>query len=183
MASNQKKNQKEINIELIIQKTANETVKALERNKFIKGDAITYFQKTERLLYNYKDLLKALEQKELDIKEIEKYGVFGKSKSIVLYSSSGSKSEGDKYIDIIEGYKESRDRTARLIDKIKRALDCIKDDPYYDLIEAKYFMKMENSEIEKKFNVTDRTIRRNKNRIINKLKVVLFGADGLEELE
>ncbi|MCT4593162.1 MAG: sigma-70 family RNA polymerase sigma factor [Anaeromicrobium sp.] len=169
-----------VNIESIIKRTAQETVKELERNRLIKSDSLTYFQKTEKLLYSYPDLLQAIKQKEEDIKYIESYGVGETSKSVVLYTTGGGGSEQEKYVEIIEGYKASRERTKRLTEKIERAIDEIKEDKYYCIIEKKYFTKLTREEMEEVLNISESTIRRHRNRLINRLKVILFGADALE---
>lgn len=168
------------NIDQIIKKTVEGTVRELERAKLIKSDTITYFQKTEKLLYNYKNLIEAVKQKEEDIELLKKGSIQRKSKSIVMYSSNRGTSGVEQHVEIIEGYKASKERTERLLHKIERALKEIEDDPYYWIIQAKYFNRMSNADMEEKFKVTDRTIRRNKNRLINNLQVILFGADALE---
>ena len=165
------------------QQTAQEIVRELERAKMLKNDAQTYFQKTEKLLYSYPNLLKALEQKDQDIKFIQENGVQEKSKSIVFYSTNRGNAGNEQYIEILESYKASKERTERLINKIDRALSDIKDDSYYYIIESKYFLIMSNTDIEEQFAVSDRTVRRHKNRLINKIQVILFGADALEMID
>ena len=172
--------EREDSIESIIKKTAEETVKELEKNKMIKQDDQSFFQKTEKLLYNYTGLLKALDQKEQDIQYIKEHGVQEKSKSIVYYTGGGGISGEELHMEVLEGYIATRDRTKRLVGKIEAALDSIKKDTYYYIIPSKYFEKLINIEIEEKYHVSDRTIRRHKNRLINELTILLFGADALE---
>ncbi len=74
---------------------------------------------------------------------------------------------------------ESMERTKREIQRIERALETIQDDPYYDIIPLKYWDLLQPAEIAERLNCDERTYRRHKNRLVNKLKVVLFGADAL----
>lgn len=172
------------NIEKIIKRAAKETVNELKREHMLKKNEQTYYQKTEKLLYSYLDLQKAVEQKIKDIEFIQRNGIQQTSKSVVLYSSgSGGLSGEEKYIEIIEAYKASKERTERLIAKIERALHSVKNDEYYEIIELRYFDKLESDmEIAEKINVSDRTVRRHKKRLINEIQILLFGADAIDYL-
>ena len=75
--------------------------------------------------------------------------------------------------------KASMERTKREIQRIDRALETIQDDPYYDIIPLKYWDLLQPAEIAERLNCDERTLYRHKNRLVNKLKVVLFGADAL----
>ncbi|SCY93315.1 hypothetical protein [Alkaliphilus peptidifermentans] len=174
------KKQTNDNIETIIRKAAAETVRELEKSKLIKNDNQSFFQKTEKLLYSYPGLLKALEQKEQDIQYIQEHGLQEKSKSIVYYTGGGGVSGEELHVEVLEGYIITKDRTKRLVDRIERALEGLKSDSYYYIIPAKYFDRLLNQEIEDKFHISDRTIRRHRNRLINELQILLFGADALE---
>lgn len=174
---------REINVELIIKKAAQETVRELERAGLIKKDNRTHFQKTEKLLYSYPALKQAIKQKEKDIQYIQQYGMQRKSKSIVMYSSAGNgHSEEDQYIDILEGYIAAKARTERLVERIERALEVVNKDNYYFIITEKYFNQATNQDIEENFHVSVSTIRRHRNRLINELQIQLFGADAFEYL-
>lgn len=58
-------------------------------------------------------------------------------------------------------------------------IETIQDDEYFDIIPLKYWDLMQPQAIAKALNCDERTYRRHKNRLVNKLKVVLFGADAL----
>lgn len=72
--------------------------------------------------------------------------------------------------------------TQKLIRVMERELEALKDDPYFEVIPMIYFDGMTREEIAEVFDVNYRTITRNKNRLINKLKVVLFSDDVIKEL-
>ena len=80
-------------------------------------------------------------------------------------------------------FKESdQPYTIKLVDKIETALDSIHDDIYYEIIPMTYFENQTREVIAEKFNTTQRTISRNKGRLINQLKVLLFSDDVIYEL-
>lgn len=187
MGAAKKKNNSNTNIEQIIKRAAKETVRELKRENMIMRNEQSYYQKTEKLLYSYPSLLEALKQKEKDIQFIKENGVQQTSKSVVIYSpSSGGTSTEEKYVEILDAYIASKERTERLITKIERALDGVKHDEYYEIIELKYLKKdekVENDEdIAGKINVSDRTVRRHKKRLINEIQILLFGADAIDYL-
>ncbi|HHV98585.1 MAG TPA: sigma-70 family RNA polymerase sigma factor [Clostridiaceae bacterium] len=149
-------------------KAANEEIEAEQRN---------YFKETERLLYNFPALKLKVAQDEEDIKNGQLV-LKRRSKDIVIISST-SGSNYDPEIDYIERRKASMERTKREIQRIERALETIQNDEYYDIIPLKYWDLLPPAEIAERLNCDERTFYRHKNRLINKLKVVLFGADAL----
>lgn len=72
--------------------------------------------------------------------------------------------------------------TKKIISLINKALYEIKDDIYYDIIPMIYFNDETREAVAEKFGTTVTTISRNKSRLINKLKVVLFSDDVIYEL-
>ena len=155
------------------------TIKAITDNMH-QEEGKDYFKETEKLLYNYPIL-------KLKVEEDEKF-LYNpdasvepeqrKSKDIIRFSGTG----GGHGLDIDRytiGVKSSMMRTRQEVNRIDRALDTIKSDKYYRIIELKYFKEMTMEAIADEFECEDKTIRRNKNRLINKLKIMLFGADAL----
>ena len=72
--------------------------------------------------------------------------------------------------------------TQKLVRKIDEALDSIKDDIYYEIISMVYFEGDTREAVAEYFDTTVTTISRNKNRLVNKLKVRLFSDDVIYEL-
>lgn len=149
-----------------------------------------YFKKTERLLYAYPDLKAKIEQDEEDFK----VGVFSsqgrKSKDVVRYSANVSiPPEEQIQLEQEKGRRASLERTKREVLRIDRALELIRwrdkdktiEDPYFGIIELKYFYGMKEEDICEldylKCGVA--TIYRNKGRLVGRLKNILFGADAL----
>ena len=90
--------------------------------------------------------------------------------------------------EILRSYNElkrsySENGTAKkFADIIDNALNTIKDDLYYDIIPMMYFENQSRETIADYFNTTVTTISRNKRRLINKLKMLIFADDVIYEL-
>lgn len=88
--------------------------------------------------------------------------------------------------ELLKNYNTFKDSdqpyAKKLVIKIDLALNDIKDDIYFDIIPMTYFQDMTREEIAEYFNTSERTISRNKGRLINILKVKLFSDDVIYEL-
>lgn len=169
-----------ISIEKIIRKTVEETIK--EINKRPVQQERNYFKDTEKLLYAYPALKLQIKEIEKDIKDLQEEGYTEKSKDIVMMPTGGGQVLTKKEIQEqrIKNRQDSLARTQREVNRIERALKQIEDDPGYGVIEKKYFGGKTNDEIAEDLSYSVRTVIRHKNRLINKLKVMLFGVDALE---
>ena len=169
------KNEIEVCINKTAEKTAKEVVELFKKQRLIKFD-MSFYKKTEIVLYNYEKLKLAVKQKEEDIKYIEENGLPGKSKSIVFFSTAGNMSAGDRYVELIEKYKADIAETERDIARIDNALDKVRGDKYFKIIELKY-LKQEvktDEEIAEMLEKDRTTISRNRNRLMNAIKTILF---------
>ena len=169
----------------IIRKTVDESVKKaaeaiIRANKELDASNRDYFKETERLLYSLPALRLKVAQDEEDLRN----GLVSlpeKSRDIVKPSQGGYRmhdpdAREERYIaDRIE----SMERTKKEIARIERAIETIQDDEYYDIVPLKYWDLMQPAQIAEALHCDERTYRRHKNRLVNKLKVVLFGADAL----
>lgn len=173
-------------IEQTAQTTAEKVVLEFQKKGMLKDSKQSAFQKTEILLYNYGSFQDAVKEKKLQIKEVRSHGLKHKSKSITSFSS-GNNFSNQKDPDELEEEKilqleSSIKITKNLISVIDKALGKLHDDPYYDIIKLKYFEKKKGDEIAEYFNVETSTVSRNKNRLINVLKIYLFSDDVVNEL-
>lgn len=180
---------KEINtkklIELVSKGTAEEVIKKLSDNKLFGSTEksnkkeLSYYKKVEILLYNHNNLQEAIKQKEEDIENLEKYGLKEKSCSVVAYSSAGGNPEADRYLELKNRYTIEKLEIERDLKRIDNALDKIRKDSYFDIIQLKY-LNREGFEIKTDEDIAvylekDRsTITRNRKRLINKLVTILF---------
>ncbi|WP_238861093.1 hypothetical protein [Clostridium sp. YIM B02569] len=172
-----------MNVNKTIEKTAMETAKAivaeLRVQNMIKKE-LSYYKKVELLLYNYENLKDAIKQKDEEIRHIERYGLPQASGSIVVYQTSGGGiSPEDRYLQLIDKYKVEKVETQRDLIRIENALDKIREDKYFDIIQLKYLNlqkdKLETDEkIAERLDKDQSTVTRNRKRLMNKLITILF---------
>ncbi|GAB6170070.1 hypothetical protein JCM1393_25300 [Clostridium carnis] len=157
---------------------ADKIIEKLNSSNKIKNE-LSFYKRVELLLYNYENLKEAVNQKEEAIKDLEKFGLPEKSKSIVVFSSANRSTQGDRYTELKEKYMLEKLETERDLKRIDNALDKIREDRYFNIIRYKYLNEEEekistDEEIAEKFNKERITIIRNRKRLINKLVTILF---------
>ena len=162
----------------VFKEAAKEVVNELKSNNMIKKE-MSYYKRVELLLYNYENLKEAVKQKDQDIKYLDRYGLNENSKSIVVYSSAGGTSREDRQVQLREKYIREKAETLRDIRRIDNALDKIRADNYFEIIQLKYLNIEEekvstDEELGERFNRDRKTILRNRKRLINKLTTILF---------
>lgn len=100
--------------------------------------------------------------------------------------NDGRKTAYQKTEELLKNYNQflqsDQPYTKKLVSKINEALYEIKDDIYYEIIPLCYFEGETRENIAEYFNTTVTTISRNKNRLVNKMKVILFSDDVIYEL-
>lgn len=69
-----------------------------------------------------------------------------------------------------------------LTNNIETALSYIRPDPYYEIIPLYYIGGWTREQLAIKYNTSTTTISRNKARLVNQLKVILFSEDYIREL-
>lgn len=169
----------------IIKKSVDEAVKKaaeaiIKTNREFDAAQRNYFKETERLLYSLPALKLKVAQDEEDLKNgLVKFRE--RSRDVIKpsqggYGPSDPEAKEERYI---ADRMESMERTKREIQRIERALETIQDDEYYEIIPLKYWDGLSPVEIAEALHCDERTFYRHKNRLVNKLKVVLFGADAL----
>ena len=140
------------------------------------------YKNTEYLLNNYDLLKKSINDMKTQIKDLEQYGI-KKGTSALHVVSNVIKEDEDIIIERrINNLKQSIHRTKSVLKMINLILQDIRDDKYYKIIELKYFDKKTYEEIAEVMECDISTISRNKNRLINKIKVRLFPNTFIDEL-
>lgn len=141
-----------------------------------------YYKATERRLRAYPELKANIARYEADIKDIA-HEDMGKSADIVIFQShSGKTPERDleelrqeKIFKLTECiYRDSQE-----VREIERALERIKGQEYYRIIPMIYFEGRSQKEIEKEMHCDRTTIWRNRKVLIEKMSIVLYGADAI----
>ena len=171
-------------IELVSKGAAEEVIKILTDKNLVKATEannkkeLSYYKKVEILLYNYENLKEAIKQTEEELEHLEKYGLKEKSKSIVAYSSAGRNPEADRYLELKQRYTIEKLEIERDLKRIDNALDKIRKDSYFDIIQLKYLNPEEgrrsDEDLSILLNKDRKTITRNRKRLLNKLTTILF---------
>lgn len=165
--------------------TADRLIKGLKKQRFLKDKKLSAYQKTEQVLYNYNNFKETIKDKREQILEISSVGLKTRSKDITFYHSGGFTGGDDYDVKIEEKIKSIEDSitlTERYIKTIDAALDKLRDDKYFDIIIMKYFQNTAVDAIAEYFDVDTSTINRNKNRLINQLKITLFSDEVIQEM-
>lgn len=157
---------------------ADKVMEKLNKSNKVKRE-MSYYRKVEILLYNYSNLKDAIEDKVQAIEDLKNYGLQEKSKSIVSYSSGSRMTEGDRYTELVDKYNFEKIETERELKRIDNALDRIRGDKYYKIIELKYLSNEEkeigtDEKLAEKIGRDQSTITRNRKRLMNKLVTILF---------
>ena len=143
-------------------------------------------QKTEFLLNNYNNLLQALEDKKQLLEEVKKYGIRHESASFIEYhqgTNADYTTEFEKKDFLISRLQYEIKTAEHNLFLIDRVIDRFRNkDPYFEIIERKYFNKEQVQIILYELGITERTYYRNKKRIIEELAASLFISDYIKEL-
>lgn len=126
-------------------------------------------------------MLKNIKRYELDIADLKKEKITGKSKDITSYSECGgirlTPEEKQEAKIIAVEIKKARDEAE--VKEIKTALSEVADDAYYKIIEHRYFGNMTDEDIAVALNCERTTVWRNRARLVKKISVIFFGADAI----
>lgn len=169
---------------------ATAVIEALEKQnlKPTPSRGKTAYQKTEQLLYNYNNFKKIIKERELEIETIRKYGVPQKSASIVEYTPhSGGTVQGlvldeESVEAAVHNVQASVEGTVQAISLIDKCMEALKLDPYYRILEMRYFEGRKQEDIADEFNCTQANISHNNRRLINELSIRLFPNQAINEM-
>ena len=155
-------------------------VSFIERQKAVQRNA---FSGTEKLLYGFLALEEHLAN------EGEYLGMAFKesSGSVVRYSKNKvPKPESDQ---LVEDRKRSYERSFHDYERIKKALEAVSGEKGFRIIELKYLSDndLTYADIAEKLagtdgfsvNLSEKTVRKYKNAIVNKIALLLFGTDAI----
>ena len=124
----------------------------------------------------------------MDIEEIIEQAV---ERTVTRLMSDGvirtdRKSVAQKTIDLLERYEQfklsDQPYTRKVVAQIDSALSMIRSDTYYQIIPMYYFEHLTIFEISETFHVSEKTITRNRKRLIRQLSAVLFSDDVITDI-
>lgn len=149
----------------------------------------TAYQKTEQLLFNYLGFKRIVAEREQEIADLRKYGVPQKSAG----SMSGERVQSSRNVrgivlpedaveDAVRTVEASVQGTVQAIALIDKCMATLKNDPYYDVLEMRYFEGRTLEDIGTYFGCDHTTISRNKNRLVRELSMRLFPDEVVKEM-
>ena len=168
-----------------IDRIADKIIERMKNEKEIKTEKqLTPFQKTEKLLSELSLLKGAIDSKNMLIEDLKKEGISIQKREtgVNVQSSKVYLSELEKVENRIEKLQEEIARMENVISMVERALDTIRNDKYYNIIEMKYFEDLTFEDIAEKLNISVRTAKRHKNFMIRQLQLIIFSDDVLKNI-
>lgn len=171
---------------LLVEKTVDVVFDTLRKNGFEIKEKKSTFQRTEQLLYLVPKLKQAIKHNKNRIKDLEENGLqkiqSGKGVHVVPATTPYKPDEEELVQKEISKLNQRNKIVNSSIKWINEILLTFKEDKYYELIRLKYYENKTREEIAEYFECDVKTISRNRNRIVNDLKGMLFPNDSINEL-
>ena len=141
-----------------------------------------YMRRAEQRLYTYNDLFAKLQNDRLDLTDLKREGPSDRSKDILYRSVRGGVRLSNE-----ELWQLKIDRLAKKIDdddkelsRLRDAVDSVKDDHYGACVRMKYFEGRTDAYIAEELCCDISTARRNRQRLLRRIAVRLYGAAAME---
>ena len=108
------------------------------------------------------------ELKKADLIKSNKLGTFKKTEKVLYEYTDWKDADGKE--------------TKKLVKQIEKALKRIETDPYYDLIELKYFKGWTHERIAEYFDIDEKAVRYHRQKLIERLRPIIFSDEFIHEL-
>ena len=141
------------------------------------------FRKTEWLIRYYPSYKALIKEKKAKILLLQKHGIQEFSKSIVVLSSASNHKDLE---DLLEEEIDKNIKQVEWLTKVVELIDIglaeVKNEPYYKIIEFRYWENWTMEQIADYYYTATTTIYRNRDKLISKIKNVVFAGYKLEEI-
>ncbi len=156
--------------EMIVEKAILKAFKT--GNSLRKYDQKEIRKATERRLFAYPDILARLEADAYNT-------ILNHSRDVVGFVRGGRipPEQKDAILEMEAIASKMRDKTE--VEAVSSALAAIRGDPYYETVEARYFRQEKDDEVAALIPCDERTVRRNRSRLLSRIAVRLYGADAI----
>ncbi|HWR19653.1 MAG TPA: hypothetical protein VN608_08520 [Clostridia bacterium] len=152
--------------------------------RYTRGEEeLSAYAATERRLYAIPILRERIADAREELAELETLGVEAlkeHSLSLVRILRPGIRLTPEEVhaaqLSHLRGRLAADEREVR---KVQAALTCVQDDPYYHILELKYFQNVKDGYAAEKLCCDPSTIRRNRLRLVKRLALRLYGAKTL----
>lgn len=174
----------------VVTLVTNTVLKYLEEHELLvkpSANEKTAYQKTEQLLYNYRGFKRIVAERQQEIDEIRKYGVPKSCGTMGERVQGGSVQSGlvlpeesvEAAVRRVESSVQGTVQAIALIDKCMLALS---NDPYYKILEMRYFDGRTQEDIALELKCSQKTISQNKARLVRELSMRLFPNQVIDEM-
>ena len=144
------------------------------------------YQRTEQLLYNYRGFKRIVEERMKEIEELRTYGVPHKAASFEFVPHTntvqGIVLPEEAVEDAIRNVQASVQDTVQAIALIDKCMAALKGDPYYPILEMRYFEGRTQEDIALELKCSQKTISQNKSRLVRELAMRLFPNQVINEM-
>lgn len=181
MKKNTLQRSKDIDIDGMIKKAVSEAIKVgiTMGYNMKKQEADDCYKQIEKKLYSYPMLKDKIIEWQEEIDELNKVGLHERSKSIVFIPSGSRLGPDDIKEAKIQDLQYRIHNNLNEIKALDKALDKIRADYWYRIIEMKYFEGQIDDDIAAAFECDTSTIRRNRKRLVTIISVRYYGASAL----
>lgn len=145
------------------------------------------YAKTEALLYNYNGFCKIVAERKKEIEDIRKYGVPQTCGAGGERVQNGNLPKGlvlpDESVEAaVHNVERSVEGTVQAIALIDKCMAALKNDPYYRVLEMRYFEGRTQEDIALEYGVSQVTISNNKSRLVRELAMRIFPSQSINEM-
>ena len=182
----------EAKLKELIQSTVLETIKSLgleNANTKLKPEFAerTAYQKTEQMLYMYNKFKATVDEAERTILEYQTHGVPTRCGSVGERVQTSIVQVGivlpeESVEAAIRNVQNSVERTVQVVTMIEDGLATLQIDPWYDILPMLYFEGRTQEDIASHLHTTQKTISKNKTRLVRELAMQLFPDQVIDEL-
>ena len=144
------------------------------------------YQKTEQLLYNYVGFKRIVEERMKEIDEIRRYGVPQKCGAVGERVQNGNLPQGimlpeETVENAVRTVQDSVQGTVQVISLIDKCMAALKTDPYYSILEMRYFEGRTQEDIAVELNCTQPNVSYHRSRLVRELSMRLFPDQVIQE--
>ena len=150
-------------------------------------DKKTAYKKTEQLLYNYLGFKRIVEDRMQEIEEVKKYGVPKGGNPFAERVQGGSLPSGiitteESVESAVQRLEFSIKGTVAAIALIDKAMWYIQGDPYYKIVEMRYFEGRTQEDIALEFGVSQVNVSYHNSRLVKSIALQIFPDQCIEEI-
>lgn len=136
------------------------------------------YAKTEALLYNYVGFKRVVDERLQEIEDLRKHGVPkqspGTMERVQTSNVHGIVLEEDSVEGAIANVQRSVKSTQEALTLIDNAMSSLKSDPYYKILQYRYFEGRTQEDIAAELGCSQVSISKNNSRLIRELALRLF---------